>query len=257
MAERPTSVWTRPQKARREQPTLTRDQIVAAALELLDAEGLDRLSMRRLGTKLNAGATTVYWHVTNKDELLELALDHVMAEVRTPDAAEHGWRMAVTGYAASLRTMIHRHPWTVPLFGSRPMLGPNAARAMDELLGACGQAGFTAYDLEYAQSVVNDYVIGAAGSEASWRAAQPEFSTGDWMAAMGPYLETTAERHPRLATHLREVWAKESRDVMEGRFTFGLGCLLDGLEARSKGLAGDRAEGLAGDGAKDRAPGAG
>ncbi|WP_192809706.1 TetR/AcrR family transcriptional regulator [Actinomadura rudentiformis] len=240
MAKRPTSVWTRPQKARREQPTLSRDQIVAATLELLDAEGLGGLSMRRLGTRLNAGATSVYWHVTNKDELLELALDHVMAEVRTPDPAAHGWRAAVIGYARSLRTMIHRHPWTVPLFGSRPMLGPNAARAMDGLLGACGQAGFSAYDLEYAQAVVNDYVIGAAGSEASWRANQEEFSTEDWMASMGPYLEVTGERHPRLTAHLREVWAKESGEVMDGRFTFGLGCLLDGLEARAQ----DRAPGV-------------
>src|SRR4051812_49283757 len=118
MAQRAASVWTRPPRAKREQPTLDRDQIVDAAMELLDAEGLDGLSMRRLGTKLNSGATTVYWHVANKDELLELALDRAMAEVTVPGPDEDGWRAAATGFAHSLRTMIHRHPWTVTLFGS-------------------------------------------------------------------------------------------------------------------------------------------
>ncbi|MCQ0007584.1 TetR/AcrR family transcriptional regulator C-terminal domain-containing protein [Actinomadura madurae] len=59
--------------------------------------------------------------------------------------------------------MIHRHPWTVTLFGSRPMIGPNATRVLDEVLAAFGAAGFAGFDLEYAWSAVVDYVIGAAG----------------------------------------------------------------------------------------------
>src|SRR5690348_10986222 len=66
-----TSVWTR-EKRPSKSPTLSRAQIVRAAMEILDTEGMDALSMRRLGSRLGAGATSIYWHVAHKDELLEL-----------------------------------------------------------------------------------------------------------------------------------------------------------------------------------------
>lgn len=228
----PESVWVRPRRAKREQPTLTRDQIVDATLELLDAEGLDGLSMRRLGTRLNSGATSVYWHVANKDELLELALDRVMGEVRVPRTDAGGWRAAVAGYARDLRAMIHRHPWTVPLFGARPMIGPNATRVLDEVIGAFDGAGLTGLDLDNAMSLIADYVIGAAGSEASWQGAHGAATGEDWMRTLGPYLAEIAERHPRLTAHIREVWTRETADVVEQRFDYGLSCVLDGIAGR-------------------------
>jgi AcrR family transcriptional regulator len=231
MAEKKAaSVWVRPERSRRAQPSLTRAQIVDAALDLLDAEGLDGLSMRRLGTRLNSGATSVYWHVANKDELLELAIDRVMAEVAVPSGGY--WRAAATGYARSLRAMIHRHPWTVTLFGGRPMIGPNATRVLDEVLAAFGAAGFTGFDLEYAWSAVVDYVIGAAGSEASWQSNQGGTSSADWIRDLDPYLTRLDGERPGLASHIRDIWMKETGDVLEGRFAFGLACVLDGLEAR-------------------------
>jgi AcrR family transcriptional regulator len=228
----PESVWVRPRRARREQPTLTRDQIVDAALELLDAEGLDGLSMRRLGTRLNSGATSVYWHVANKDELLELALDRVMGEVRVPRPDGGGWRAAVDGYARDLRGMIHRHPWTVPLFGAQPMIGPNATRVLDEVIGAFDGTGLAGLDLDNAMSLIADYVIGAAGSEASWQNTHDAANGEDWMRALGPYLAEIAERRPRLTAHVREVWSRETADVVEQRFDYGLSCVLDGIAAR-------------------------
>ncbi|WP_433475845.1 TetR/AcrR family transcriptional regulator C-terminal domain-containing protein [Spirillospora sp. CA-142024] len=228
--KRAASVWVRPPRTRRAQPALTRAQIVDAALELLDAEGLDGLSMRRLGTRLNSGATSVYWHVANKDELLELAIDRVMAEVVIPQGGD--WRDAATGYARSLRAMIHRHPWTVTLFGSRPMIGPNATRVLDEILAAFGTAGFTGFDLEYAWSAVVDYVIGAAGSEASWHRHQTGTTAADLIDGLAPYLARQDEERPGLAAHIRDIWMKGTGDVLEGRFAFGLACVLDGIEAR-------------------------
>ncbi|GAA2109588.1 TetR/AcrR family transcriptional regulator [Actinomadura alba] len=231
-ARQPTSVWTRPPRARKEQPTLSQGQIVTAAVELLDADGLERLSMRRLGTRLGSGATSLYWHIATKDELLELALDHVMAEVTVPDPAPSDWRVAATGFARELRAMILRHPWTLPLFGSRPMLGPNAARQLDEVLGVFQHAGFTGFELEYAHSAVIDHVIGTATGETSWHRHQPGVGAVDWMASMGPYLERIGGDHPRLAAHVQEIWAQNERDVLEERFTFGLDAVLDGLASR-------------------------
>jgi AcrR family transcriptional regulator len=236
MAERAASVWTRPPRAKRDQPTLDREQIVDAAVELLDAEGLDGLSMRRLGTKLNSGATTVYWHVANKDELLELALDRAMAEVTVPSPDEDGWRAAATAFAHSLRAMIHRHPWTVTLFGSAPMIGPNSTRMVDRLLTVFTRAGFSGLGLEYAWSLLNDWVVGAAGSEAIWKRTNPDFSWSDWAEVSAPYLEQTAKSHPQVVDHQREVWSSGDWErVLDEKFAFGLDCLLDGVAARLPG----------------------
>src|ERR1700755_2749711 len=97
------SVFLRPPRTPSGQPTLSRDQIVKAAIELLDAEGPSGLSMRKLGTRLGAGATSMYWHVANKDELLELAVDEVMSEVYVPEPGDAPWRISVSVLANGLR----------------------------------------------------------------------------------------------------------------------------------------------------------
>lgn len=89
--KRPNSVWLTerpPLKRKAEQPAgLARDKIVAATVRLLDADGLAKFSMRRLAAELGVTAMSVYWYVDTKDDLLELALDSVMGEMRLPDEA--------------------------------------------------------------------------------------------------------------------------------------------------------------------------
>jgi len=77
---------------------LTRDQIVGAAIKLIDAEGLEGFSMRRLGQELGAGATTLYWHVKDKDQLIDLVLDESALEVRLDDDA--GCAVGATAWQA-------------------------------------------------------------------------------------------------------------------------------------------------------------
>ncbi|GAA1644213.1 TetR/AcrR family transcriptional regulator C-terminal domain-containing protein [Nonomuraea maheshkhaliensis] len=78
-------VWLRPAaRAAREAPPLSRDRIVAEAIALLDEEGADRLTMRRLAERLGTGSTTLYWHVKTKDDVLDLALDAIFAAVEIP-----------------------------------------------------------------------------------------------------------------------------------------------------------------------------
>ncbi|WP_433232550.1 TetR/AcrR family transcriptional regulator C-terminal domain-containing protein [Actinomadura formosensis] len=103
---------------------------------------------------------------------------------------------------------------------------------MGGVLAAFGAAGFTGHDLEYAWSAVVDYVIGAAGSEASWQRDQTGTTSADWIDELGPYLARLDEERPRLASHIRGIWMKETGDILEDRFAFGLACILDGLEAR-------------------------
>src|SRR5437868_12795155 len=91
--------------------TLTRGQIVNAAIDLLDADGLDGLNMRALGQRLGSAATAVYWHVGSKDDLVALAGDQVWHEIALPDLTASEWRSAATALATELYALLGRHPW--------------------------------------------------------------------------------------------------------------------------------------------------
>lgn len=119
--------------ARGGQPSgLDRDRITAAAVALLDAEGLAKFSMRRLAAELNVTAMSVYWYVDTKDDLLELALDAVFGEMRAParipgdeEESTADWRDLLRELAVDYREVLVRHPWVSPLAGTFLNIGPN------------------------------------------------------------------------------------------------------------------------------------
>lgn len=229
-----TSVWVREPapKRVREQPALSRDQIVRAAMELLDTEGMDALSMRKLGAKLGAGATSIYWHVANKEELLELVLDEVYGQAHVPDPAVTGWRDAAAVFAFGLRNAMLQHPWSVTLIGAMPSLGPNALAAATTLLKAFELAGFSGITLDYASSAVLSYTLGATTPEVSWLNMIGRSGAKEWLKDMTPQVEVAAADYPELLARYKDL---ENVDLNRARhlaFDFGLIALLDGLEAR-------------------------
>ncbi|GLW98111.1 TetR family transcriptional regulator [Microtetraspora sp. NBRC 16547] len=234
-----SSVWTREPKGRREQG-LSRDQIVRAALELLDEEGLDALSMRKLGARIGAGATSLYWHVANKDELLELAMDEVYREVPKPVGAS--WRETAGAIAWGLRGAILAHPWCVRLIGVLPGIGPNALVMSDLLVKACKKAGFQGIDIDFAVGAVVAYALGSAVPEAAWRGMlnRSGDSPCEAQTEMMPTIEGLAAGHPDLLERYKDYIAS-GVDPLTGRqiaFDYGLVALLDGLDARRGGQAG-------------------
>ncbi|MEV8021759.1 TetR/AcrR family transcriptional regulator [Streptomyces sp. NPDC086554] len=167
-AEKPiASVWTRPRRGREQ---LSREQIVAEAVRLLDADGLESLSMRKLGTRLDAGATSLYRHVANKDELIELVVDEVYGELDFPAADTADWRTAAARSAQSLRAMILRHPWVASVLGQVGLihLGPNVTRMSERMTSVYATAGFPPDETGQAMRTVISYVIGMATSEAAY-----------------------------------------------------------------------------------------
>src|ERR1035438_4089360 len=123
--------------------TLTREQIVKAAIDLLDTEGLDGLNMRALGKRLGSAATAVYWHVGSKDNLIALAADQAWHEIALPGLTPASWRAAATAMATGLHAMLTRHPWLVQAFGSQVLFGTGKARHDDHTLAIYEAAGFT------------------------------------------------------------------------------------------------------------------
>ncbi|KOG58235.1 hypothetical protein ADK75_02370 [Streptomyces virginiae] len=150
-----TSVWlaarpAAPARRRSEAPSgLDRDRITAATVRLLDADGLARFSMRRLAAGLGVTAMSLYWYVDTKQDLLELALDRALGEVRLPAAAAEGaaeaggagWPGRLQTLARSYRRVLADHPWVAPLTAAYPNIGPHARAfdaALQRLLDATG-----------------------------------------------------------------------------------------------------------------------
>ncbi|GAA2294581.1 TetR/AcrR family transcriptional regulator C-terminal domain-containing protein [Streptomyces kunmingensis] len=234
--EKPTaSVWTRPSRPQREQ--LTREQIVTAAIDLLDKEGTEALSMRKLGSRLDAGATSLYRHVANRDELIQLVVDDVYGEIELPaTAGRPGWRAAVTGIAADLRAMTLRHPWIAPELGQVGLvhIGPNAMRMTSGLFAQFDAAGFPPGERERAAGTVTAYVIGIATSEAAYLSliARSGKTEREWVASLRPAFDEASQHDPRLReadSAQPDVHPRETRDA---DFSYGLERVLDGLSAR-------------------------
>ncbi|MDH6625223.1 AcrR family transcriptional regulator [Streptomyces sp. LBL] len=188
------SVWARPQP-RSDQPTLSRTTIVREAIVMLDTEGIEALSMRKLGARLNAGAASLYRHVATKDELLELAVDEVAAELHVPSAdTPDGWRAAVTEAARSFRSAALRHPWLPAVLGQVGLvyLGPHLMAFSERLGGLFTEAGLP--EPSGAMDTVLSYVIGMSTTEAAWLStvARSGASEADFVTRLLPATPETA-----------------------------------------------------------------
>ncbi|MBM2622520.1 TetR/AcrR family transcriptional regulator C-terminal domain-containing protein [Actinoplanes sp. LDG1-06] len=229
-----SSVWLKPPRTQTGQPSLSREQIVRAAMEILDEEGTAGLSMRRLGTKLDAGATSLYWHVAHKDELLELVVDEVFGEVYVPEPGDTDWRIGASIVANGLRAALLRHTWVIALLGAHPTLGPNAMRVGERMIALFSAAGFTGFEVSHASSVLNAHAIGSATSQAAFMAAMKR--TGKTPAEVAdevePFLDRVAPDHPNYDKWRRETdqLHRDPEELLDETYAFGLERILDGLE---------------------------
>jgi len=211
---------------------------VLAAIELLDAEGLEGLNMRALGTRLGAAATAVYWHVDSKANLIALAGDQVWNELALPDLTATDWRTAATQMATDLHAMLTRHPWLVQAFGSYPVFGPGKARHDDHTLALHETAGFTGARADQAMATVFMFVLGSALGPAAAASLTRKLNRegGDAEAQLQETMakaRAVATEFPRLRARLGTAAAKYAA-APEQTFEFGLQAILDGLESSTR-----------------------
>ena len=214
--------------------TLTRDQIVDAAVGLLDDEGLEGLNMRALGKRLGSAATAVYWHVGSKSNLIGLAGDRVWDEITLPDLSTSGWRSAATTMATDLQAMLARHTWLVQALGAYLMFGPRKARHDDHNLAIYETAGFTPAQADQAAAAVSTFVLGNAIGPAAAASLRRELSRGDsgkLMDAGMTEAKEVAAQFPRLRARLETADAGYGA-APDSSLEFGLEAILDGMEAR-------------------------
>lgn len=154
---------TAPARTTAERAALTRERVVSAALALVDADGLDKLSMRRLAARLDVEAMSLYNHVSDKSDLLTGIADAVIAEIEIPDAAS--WRARITALLEELRRVSVAHPRAFPLVVERGFTTPAALAPVEELLDALGGSGLDDTARVRALWMLISYAIGAISCE--------------------------------------------------------------------------------------------
>ncbi|PDQ20763.1 TetR family transcriptional regulator [Mesorhizobium sanjuanii] len=215
------SLRTRPQPVLEPtgEPPLSRERIVATAVELLDAQGLDGLTMRGLAERLGSGVMSLYWHVDNKEDVFDLALDSVLEYRGPPQMAEsQDWRADIVHMLEDWRASMLRHSWSASLLPRRA-LGSNILSRLELLSKTLSKAGVADTDLNVAIWSLWNYVMGATITRASFDLSDDDMAAAQQRLTGERY--TTIERSRLL---LDNDW--------DGAFRKGLDFLLDGLAPR-------------------------
>ncbi len=196
---------------------LSRGRILRAALDLIDREGLDALSMRRLGQELGVEAMSLYHHVPNKAALLGDLVEGLLAEIAIPDEESDVWTERARALARSYRRLAHDHPHAFPLLVTWDLKTPGALRLIDAMVDVCRGAGYGEQAALDAFSTIAGYATGYALFEIGglFQVAAGEAGAPPGGAWPGP---------PAGGTPLF--------DHGDEQFEFGLDAILAGLQAK-------------------------
>jgi AcrR family transcriptional regulator len=223
----PEPPW-RQQRSTRTRTPLTREAIVQAAIAVLDKEGADALSMRRVAEELGAGAASLYWHVPSKAALIDLILDRVGEELELPEPDPSRWQEQLKDLARAMRAVLTRHRDLAKLSLGRVPVGPNLVRTLEWLLAVMRGAGvpdrvagLTADLLAlYVGAFAYEDALGFEGPTAG------EVTHDDMASMMRNYLGSLpAERFPNILQSIDAVMSAGR----EQRFEFGLDVMVRGL----------------------------
>jgi AcrR family transcriptional regulator len=140
-------------------PQLTRERVVATAVELADRDGIESISMRRLAQELGVEAMSLYTHVHNKDDLLDGMVDAVVAQIPI-SAGAADWRTSLRQMAIAARRIVLAHPWAARLIESRAAPGPATMRYINAVLGLLREDGFTIAQAHHALHILGSRALG-------------------------------------------------------------------------------------------------
>jgi AcrR family transcriptional regulator len=204
---------------------LTRERVVAEALAVIAQDGVQALTMRRLAARLGVVPGALYHHVRNKQQLQDLVLDNVLAEVDVHLDSPLGWTEQLKLLAHRLRQVLEDHPGVADILKTRDPLGPHSLALAEAFLGPLQAAGFADREAGLAFLLLVDYTIGFAVSPTSvneQRVRDPVTRTQlhQFFRSLPP------DRFPALVALGEHVWL----DNRDERFTAGLQVLVDGLE---------------------------
>jgi AcrR family transcriptional regulator len=205
---------------------LTPETIVDAALAVADAEGFEAVSMRRVASELGVAAMSLYHHVADKDELLELMSDALAGEVIFAERTPADWREALRGIALRTHASFTRHPWLIDAAGRRTIVTPNQLRHIEQSVEAVHGLDVDERTAIAMVMAVDDYTVGHAFRRARFAAENRPLATERERRRMRELLDTGD--YPLLAAIMD---ADIDLTPPEDTFETALEWLLDGMEA--------------------------
>ncbi|GAA1804206.1 TetR/AcrR family transcriptional regulator [Nesterenkonia flava] len=217
-----------PENSRGPRASLTLPQIITAAIEIADAEGLSALSMRRLAKELGVGTMSLYRYVPGKSELLNLMLDHMIA--LETDLPQGSWRELVEASAHSSRRLYLDHPWLLQVNWSRAAMGPNSIANMDVMVSALLELPISDQERIMLVSLIDGYVTGSVRQEIQYESSASDYGVSDdqfWTLQL-PWLKRAmaSGRYPAMAQLGDDAYT----GGWDEQFAYGLRMLLDGIE---------------------------
>jgi len=203
------------------------DQLRAAALALVDTQGLAALTMRNLAAALGTGAMTIYNYVEGRDGLEALLVDAVMAEVpRAPGVPSDDWRADLRTLAEAHWRAVRAHPDVIPLILTRRSLDLPTLTGAEALLAALARGHRSGAELLVAFRTVSGFVMGFAQAELAGPLSIAPDEDAD--AVIARVRELPRERFPRLI----EIAEAATASSPEQEFHAGLDLIIDGLDHR-------------------------
>jgi len=209
-------------KKRRE--PLSRERVLEAATAFVDRDGLDALSMRRLGQELGVEAMSLYNHVANKDDLLDGLVDQVMGEIELPSGGD--WKSRLRRHALSAHAVLRRHGWAANLALSRAV--PASVRRAEWMLGQFREAGFSPEVTYHGYHALDAHVLGFS----LWQQGHGIADDTRLAELAERFLrEFPREEYPYMHEHAAQHLDGFGRGG-PGAFELVLDLILDGLERR-------------------------
>ena len=210
-------------KASTRQP-VTRERALQVACELADEGGIETLTMRRLAEALGVEAMSLYHHVPNKDAILDGMVDLIFEKIALPSAALD-WRSAMRQRAASVRSVLLRHPWALRLMESRVTPGLATLAHHDAVLGCLRGGGLSIQLTAHAYAALDSYIYGFIHTELNLPFQTTE-QTHEVAAAI--FAQMPPGQFPHLTELTREHVLKPGY-AYGNEFEYGLELILDGL----------------------------
>lgn len=214
---------------------LSKERVLRAAIELVDAEGIDALTMRHLANQLGVEAMSLYYHVANKEALLDGIVDSLIVEIEEElggfeVVADAGWKEQMRERILTARRVMLRHPWAPGVIETRTSMTPMLLRYMDTLLGILIEGGFS-YDLgHHAMHTLGARALGF--NQELFEPDDPQAHEEESMAM----LEDLAPQLPYIVSMLSEISHEDPDSALgfcdyQTEFEFGLDLILEGLNS--------------------------
>jgi AcrR family transcriptional regulator len=210
---------------------LSRERVFEAAVAFADEHGIEELSMRKLGAELGVEAMSLYYHVANKEEILDGMVDHVVGEIELRPPA-HDWKAALRDQVLTARRVMKQHPWASGVIETRANMSFGTMRYMDAVGGMLRRGGFSVDLMHHAIHALGSRVLGF--SQELYDDSDSAEVSPETQQALG---ERIRAEFPNLAALMEEIQHQEESIVGSGcdddvEFGFALDILLDGLERR-------------------------